>query len=306
MCILLFTLSIMVPPDFPFFDTIASYGVHFMFLLLMMAMMFLIIDMRRLMFMSLICAGSLSLFLKNNSNTHLILPQVNDEPSISIAHFNLANTENDLESLLEIISSIDPDLISLQEYTPFWDRYISEALEDKYPHFGKMVRIDPYGLAIFSKKAFSSSDTIFCQNTPILEMGYNLSGSEIRVFSSYITPPLNKLSTDLAEDQLTTISQHIILHQSPVVVVGEFNDVYWSNKMRNFRTDNNLHHSRRNITPTSLDIPNDHIYFSADMECTSFRDLSDKESRRIGILGRYQFKLNMDKENQNAVYGYIE
>ena len=268
--------------------------------------MFLIIDMRRLMFMSLICAGILSLFLKNNSNTHLILPQINDEPSISIAHFNLANTENDLESLLEIIFSIDPDLISLQEFTPFWDRTISEAITEKYPYSAKLVRIDPYGLALFSKKEFTSSDTIYCQNTPILEMGYNLSGSAISVFSSYITPSLNKISTDLAEDQLATISERIIRRQSPAIVVGEFNDVYWSNKMRNFRTSNSLHHSRRNITPTSFSIPNDHIYFSADMECTSFRDLSDKESRRIGILGRYQFKLNIDKENQNAVYGYAE
>lgn len=218
-------------------------------------MLFLIMDMKRLMFASLFCSAMMAIFLKNNSNDHLILPQINTEPSISIAHFNLANTENDLETFTNLLDEIDAEVISLQEYTPFWQRVIDNHLRDKYPYVCRVVRIDPYGVALYSKEPFVVADTLFYEHTPSLKATLNITGTEMNIIASYISPSLDSKSTSLAENQLEHISGIIYQERRPVIVVGEFNDVYWSNKIKKFRTENRLQHSRRNVSPTSFPSP---------------------------------------------------
>lgn len=306
MCLAMFAfaLLLMFSPFGEFFTALSRYNVHFVFIFILIGMLFLIVDFKKPMFSALACAAMLSIFLKNNSNENIILPSENKEPSVSIAHFNLANLEGDPKDLLDLINRIDADIISFQEYTPFWQNVIDEINPSIYPYQNKIIRIDPYGLAIFSKLSFIDQDTIFTKMVPTIRLGIKLGDIDVNLYSSYIAHSLDRQSALLADSQLEEISSSIHKSKRPAIMVGEFNHAYWHNKIRNFRVGNNLLNSRRNIAPTSLRVPVDHIFYSSDMECTSFEEIKNGINTKIGILGRYQFKSRKTEDELRAKYGY--
>lgn len=301
---LVFTILVIFPVKIGFFTALSTYSVQFVFLFLMLGMLFLVIDTRRLMFTALGCSGLLCVFLKNNSNSNIIMPISNEEASVRIAHLNLSNSENDIEAVTDLLMKTNADIISLQEYTPFWKQALGNTLESQYSNKNELVRIDPYGLAIFSKLEFVKIDTFYCKTIPGLNLQISIGDKSVQIITSYISPSLNRNSSEMADDQLMTINSIINQYQQSAIIVGEFNHVYWSNKIRTFRSKSQLLNSRRNVTPTSFSIPVDHIFHTSDLECIGFEDLFDFEKRRLGILGRYQFGILPDNSSLKAAYGY--
>lgn len=275
---------------------------QYIFVLLGLSMIFLIIDAKRLMFISLGCAAVMCTFLKKHSNYNLVLPVENHQPSISIAHYNLSNITIEPDLFFSILMESSPEIISFQEFNPFWDKLISEKLASTYSECLKMTRIDPFGAAIFSRIPILLRDTFYSGNTPALLASIKLDKGYINIYSSYITPALDGKSKLQAQNQLSRISEVIMEKKASSIVVGEFNDVYWSNNIRKFRSDNKLFNSRRNTAPASLSIPYDHIFYNSDLECTLFKEINDPKNTRIGIFGRYQLKVE-DTDLSKAGYG---
>ena len=268
-------------------------------------MLFLIVDVRRVMFTALGCSAVLCIFLKNNSNRNIVLPIANNEGAISVAHLNLSNSENDVEAILDVIFRNEPDILSLQEYTPFWKSVLEDHIMSRYDHYYELVRIDPHGLAIASNIQVERIDTFYSQSIPGLNLTTSIERRNLEIISTYISPSLDRKTSDLADDQLHTVNNVIKTKQLPAIIVGEFNHVYWSNKIRRFRSENQLLNSRRNVPLTEFSIPIDHIFHSSDIECTSFKDLIDFKNRRLGIMGSYQFG-NENGDSLKPTYGFID
>lgn len=298
-----FTLLVMFPFNIGLFNTLSNYSVQIIFLYLLMGMLFLIINTNRLLFTALGCSAMLCIFLKNNSNKNIILPVENIEGSINIAHINLSNSENDVEAVLDMILRTDPDVLSLQEYTPFWKKMLEEQLKERYDHLFEMVRIDPYGLALASNMEVSRLDTFYSKSAPGLTMTTAIGKRQLEIISSYISPSLDRKSSELADNQLSTINDIIRTNEISSIIVGDFNHVYWSNKIRSFRSENQLLNSRRNVPLTDFSVPVDHIFHTSDIECTSFKDLIDYQNRRLGIVGSYQFG-RLTHELETPSYGF--
>ena len=95
---------------------------------------------------------------------------------------------------------------------------------------------------------------------------------------------------DITQEQfITKTADHISKNEGSKVVLGDFNMVYWSSRIRDFRNTTGLMNSRRDISQSVLSIPYDHIFYSEDLECTKFIDLLDQGSTRLGIQGDFQF-----------------
>jgi len=298
-----FTLLVMFPYKMGLFITLSNYSVQIVFLFLLMGMIFLIIDTKRLLFTALGCSAVLCIFLKNNSNKNIILPIANIEGSINIAHINLTNSENDVEGVLDMIIRTDPDVLSLQEYTPFWKNVLQEHLKGRYDNLYELVRIDPHGIALASNMDVARLDTFYSRSIPGLNMITTIGTRQLEIISTYISPSLDRNSSELADDQLSTINGVIRKNEIPSIVLGEFNHVYWSNKIRTFRSENQLLNSRRNVPLTDFSVPVDHIFHTSDIECTSFKDLIDYQNRRLGIVGSYQFG-RLPNEEEAPSYGF--
>ena len=302
--LVILTLTIIFPGEISLFKKISIFGVHVTLFLLVASMVFLILSERQLMFISLGCTTILCLFLKNEGNLHLLLPKESQDQAISIAHINMNSHQMDVDDLVRYLERLDADIVSLQEFTPIWDRELNENIERIYPYFQKVSRIDPHGIALYSKFELDKTTITYLEEKPCISIQLKLNDAPIKIYTTYITPGLDRMSSRMADKQLNDLASLIHFHQTPCIVLGEFNEVYWSNKMRGFRSMNNLRNSRRDILPTTFSVPFDHIFYSGDIECTFFKDLADESGIKIGIIGKYQLKnsfLNASNSNISSI-----
>jgi endonuclease/exonuclease/phosphatase (EEP) superfamily protein YafD len=275
----------------PFLQRSIDFSVQLMLGYLVLGLLFLIIGKKRLLFTSFICCGILCLFLKQSSNTNLIFPKVTENDKITIAHFNTSAATTGYKSLIDAVITSDADIVSFQEVTPDWDQYLNENLSERYPYNASNVRIDPYGMEIFSKLPIQSYDTFHFEEIPHQVVNVNISETEqINIISAHVLPPVGKRLNDRAKKHLSTIANKVSSMNTPSIVLGDFNLVYWSNEIVNFRQAAQLENSRRDISQNLLNVPYDHIFFSNKLECTSFGDISDTISNHLGIKGTYQIK----------------
>ena len=267
-----------------------DFVVQIMLAYLALGFFFLIINNRRLLLTSFLCCGILCLFLKNASNLHLILPEETEESKISIAHINVSSITEEFDSLLVRIEQLDADVISFQEMTPDWEQIIVEELSMDYPHIKSYSRIDPYGKCIISRVPIRYSDTFHINGKPSLITAFELTNEEdVYVLSTHLLPPLDKELSSQNKAQLETISEIIKYIESPIIVAGDFNLVYWANEIRSFRSNSKLMNSRRAASQGGLKISYDHIFYSQDLECTSLSDI-DHSGNHWGIMGSFQQK----------------
>ena len=128
----------------------------------------LTINYTKVMTISLGACMLMCIFLKNESNDAMVMPIANTEAKLSVAHFNVSNVQ-DLDHLINTIDDLDVDLLSFQELTPDWNYILQEKLKTQYPYNMSIVRIDPYGMAMYSKENFASMDTFMFDNKPNLQ-----------------------------------------------------------------------------------------------------------------------------------------
>ena len=300
------TLISIISPDWEFVQKGTEYTVHLMIGFLGLGLLFLSLDIPKLLFVSFACCASICIFLKNASNEHLHLPDLNMEPKVSIAHLNTANIEQGFDELVDFIDDMDPDIISIQEVTPEWGHFIKTQLKEKYPYQNLLIRIDPYGMCLISKTPFIKIDTFNHNNIPNLLSTVSMGDQNVSILSSYIVPDLGKSSKTGNREHLDLITRKITSSKNPVISLGDFNMVYWQNEIRDFRKNAELENSRRDFTPLGFRIPHDHIFYSAQLECTRFAEVNNDNSNHFGILGTFQLKTLKEYEGVKAALGYLD
>ena len=277
---------IIYPPKIEIFERTSEYAPILMFGMLFLSFVFLVYNQRRLMFIGMMATAFIAFYLKVSSNNNLILPQHNLLPKIKVAHFNLSTLNKDTEEIEAILNEIDADVISFQEFTPDWEWPLSSMLMISYPYSHKMMRVDPFGMAIFSKKTFKNITTFLYNDIPNLVVTVDNEFQDIDIVSSYVplfypVPQMNR------EDHLAEVTKAIEGCNNPVIVLGDYSKVYWQGEMIEFKNRSNLNNSRRS---TALSSPNpyDHIFYSNDLECVQFYEIIESNQSHIGIMGTYQ------------------
>lgn len=300
--ILLGVYIIMYPPDIDFFKKTSEFAVQAMFGMLFLGFVFLIFNQTRLMFISMLACGLLAFYLKTASNSNMILPEQNNLPKLKVAHFNLASFEKYDDSFQELIFETECDIISFQEYTPDWDKYVSEKLLDQYPYAHRMIRADLFGMAIFSKKKIKSIEPFYYKDIPNLNITINSGLQDVHVISSHISPSL--LSSKVkSKEHLAEVAAYIANLKNPSVILGDFNQVNWSTDLKEFRDKTELSPSRRG--PSSItEVPYDHIFYSKLLECIKFWEIKDEGQNHLGIAGVYQTKTSVSNPAILRTIGY--
>lgn len=288
------TATVMLSSQFPLIRKVSEYSVHLMLGLLAFGLFSLVVNKSKMMFAAFACSAAMCIFLKNASNNTLKLPEVNQEASLKVAHVNLSNITFDFDQVKSEMDKAEVEVISFQELTPDWDYRLKEELRSHYPYAKSIVRIDPYGMAIYSKVPFATEHTFQCGDKSYLDISIEKDKELFELISSYLTPALEQNSIETASKQLKTIASQVTSAKHPVLALGEYNMVYWTNEIREFTTSTSLTNSRRGLTE-GLRVPYDHIFFSPGLECTEFRELKDSTQNYIGIIGTYQIKRSTDE-----------
>ncbi len=226
--------------------------------------------------------------------------------SMKVALFNLANTARKISNTLAILRSTDADILTIQEVTPPWAVFLSDSLQDIYPFQQIMVDIGLFGSAIFSKKEIISVDTFYYLELPNLALGIALDeGCESLLFiSSHMYPVLDRTTYRHFKEHLQAIEKYLLKKDRPVIALGEYNAVSWSNEIQEFQKITGLQDSRRGFMPSYsdgtlsfTDIPLDHIFFSHYFHCKNFVTFRSKSSNHLGIMGSYQIKIPIDNDS---------
>lgn len=289
----LLTLFIIIDVDFMGYRKLQEIAVFVLFSFLSIGIIGFIFNSSKLMLNQFACAAMLCIYLKSASNSALQLPEINQSTHFSVAHINLSSVESGYEEFIEEIKSREIDIISFQEFKPDWAPILQSMLTEIFPFKVENVRIDLFGMSIYSKFPIDQKDTIIIDNKPFLEAKIDVDKSrKIHLSNPLILPSIDAQMDNTQEIQMVKTAEHISTQDGPKVVMGDFNMVYWSSRIRDFRNTTGLMNSRRDISQSVLSIPYDHIFYSKDLECTKFFDLVDDNGTRLGIQADFQFTEN--------------
>jgi len=291
-------------PHLYIFKQGASYASQLMFGYLGLGLLFFMLRQDRLMFTSFICCFLLCVFLKQSFSPILKNPEQTEEPKIKISHFNLANADDPLDTVLASMLRTEADLLSVQDVKITEDSVLRHHLQQTYPHSMIIPGLGVYGMAVFSKSPIDNKDTLWFENAPMLAGSISVGeNSAVHFVSAYMAPPLSITYYEKMQDQLNIIREKCLQIDEPLLIFGDYNVVSWSDELQNFRAATSLHDSRRGIMPTSphgmlnfLEVPFDHIFYSGHFACIGFETLSSANSRHLGIQGVYQFELPNELE----------
>ncbi len=289
--ILLITITAIFIPSIDFTERLQDYLVHILFFLIVSGLIGLIISNKIILFTSFGCAAALALFLKNASNAELKNPQANHQDKLTVVHINLSLI-TDVETVIKNINESSVDLISFQEYTPDWANIIPKIAKEKFPYSHEDVRIDLFGKALFSKHPIYNSTVIKYDDIPNIAIEILKDNLKYKVLSTYMTPALEKQSKSIAKSQFAKLEKYVENEKGGLIVLGEFNQVYWSHDIIAFRNKTGLLNSRKNVDISTLKMPYDHIFYSPFLECSRFEEVNDNLANHIGCKASFQIKID--------------
>lgn len=277
---------IIVAPDFLFLTIFSDYYNHFIAFFFLMGLVGFTMNHRNMILSSFSICALLCVIIKQETSTpfHRIL--VNESPTFKVGHINLSNADNPFE-LISLISEQDLDYISFVEFTPFWKKILEESIRSKYRFRVCMERIDFYGKAIYSKYPIYVEDTIYDNGVMDLIVSTNIGGKKYHLASTFVIPSLDETSNTNAVHQLDELAAVVNKYSNNKIVLGEYNMVYWSKPIKDFKSKTDLISNRREIVPASFDIPRDHILNSDDLSCNKMKEIKTKNGIRIGIYAHY-------------------
>ncbi|MEZ4909008.1 MAG: hypothetical protein R2771_15525 [Saprospiraceae bacterium] len=117
----------------------------------------------------------------------------------------------------------------------------------------------------------------------------------------YILPFDMQVRDSVQLNQLELLTQYVenTEKHNPVIIVGEFNQVYWSKNLRNFIYNTKLNNARRFIYAFSDRNPYDHIFYSDDFNCYQIEDIFDPYTNLVGVKGVFEYKKIHDEITNN-------
>lgn len=298
--IVLGALFCIFTPNYYLFKMGSEFAIQIMLGYLIGGFVFLYFQQPKLTFTSFACCAGLCLFLKQSTNAEMKAPIITDSEIVNIAHFNLSTSGSDYEQTIKNIVAADADLVSIQELTPDWLPILERELSDRYPYSSKVVRMDPFGISVWSKRPMLNMDTFYYENIPniagtlICEKG----GKSLHFIAAHTTPPLYQKAHAHMQQHLEVIGNYINKVDLPVVTIGDFYAPPWCREIQDLKYAAGLNDSRRTaklIVSQLFENPVDYILHSNQLTCINFASISNQAAEHIGIQGAYQFNSTIEQ-----------
>ncbi len=281
-------------PNYYLFKMGSEFAIQIMLGYLIGGFIFLYFQQPKLTFTSFACCAGLCLFLKYSTNAEMKAPIITNSEIVNIAHFNLSSTASDYEQTIKNIKEADADLVSIQELTPDWLPVLESELSELYPYSSSIVRMDPFGIAVLSKRPILNLDTFYYQNIPNLAgtLTWEKGEKALQFIAAHTTPPLYQKAHTRMQQHLEVIGNYIDEINLPVVTIGDFYAPPWCREIQDLKYAAGLNDSRRTaklIVSQLFENPVDYILHSDQLTCIDFESISNQTSQHIGIRGAYQF-----------------
>jgi hypothetical protein len=280
------------PADNTICRIFAQHAAYVMLFFFASGFVALVLKRPYLMLFSWISTITLCQFLKGDTEGSFYYTKLQDkENAISVAHFKISNTEEDL-LILNKIKALRVDLISLS-FNAELNSNVKDDIAQIYPHtinLGTSVSGDhnylysKFKINYFKNKA---DNNIHCVSVQIVLD--SIEGKKISILSFSIDDKiadnpkkLNKSLGSISDLKKTAKSNE------PLMVLGNVSSYAWENELRTFRTKMLVNDSRLDL---DFEKSGRHIFFSNQMRCVRY------ESYENGVIGTYEIRKPRKSKN---------
>ena len=162
-------------------------------------------------------------------------------------HFISANVyqfNTDYEKFINLIKKNKPDLFLTMESNGDWEKAL-QVLEEDYPFQHKVTLENTYGMHFYSKMEIQESRTHFfvADDIPSIEAHLKTEDGFEFVFFGVHPPPPSPTEEETSKERdgdLLSTAKRVQEIEKPVIVVGDFNNVAWSQSSILFRKTSHL------------------------------------------------------------------
>jgi endonuclease/exonuclease/phosphatase (EEP) superfamily protein YafD len=222
-----------------------------------------------------------------------------DKNGISVLVTNVLQDNRNARGLLEIVRSIDPDILIAVETDAWWDAQF-DLLTERYPFNVRVPQENTYGMHVFS--ALELKDVrvrnLVTHDIPSVRATVRLrSGEEIDLYAVHPEPPLPHKDVEERDAELLLVAREVKERGRTALVAGDLNDVAWSHTTRLFQRLSGLLDPRvgRGLFATFhtghwiMRWPLDHLFHDVRFRLREIRVLPDYGSDHFPIYAALVF-----------------
>ncbi|WP_031427944.1 endonuclease/exonuclease/phosphatase family protein [Flavimarina sp. Hel_I_48] len=164
---------------------------------------------------------------------------------LSLFTSNVLQSNKERQPLIDELKSKDPDILLLCEANAKWLNDLRPYTSKNYSYRKEIPLDNTYGMALYSKMPLIDPTVHYIIDKEIPSIHTKLilkTGDTIQIYAIHPTPPMpqhNPKSSD-RDAEMMIISHKSRQNKLPVIVMGDFNDVAWSNTTALFKASSTL------------------------------------------------------------------
>lgn len=162
-----------------------------------------------------------------------------DDTNISLLIFNVLMENREFERVLELVQTVNPDVILLAEPNDWWAEKLT-PLKENYPHSVAHTLENHYGMMLFSRLPLHDTEIQFLiqDDIPSIHTQIKLrSGDDVALHGVHPRPPVPEergRSTE-RDGELLLVGKAVRESNLPCIVAGDMNDAAWSQSTKLFK-----------------------------------------------------------------------
>ena len=231
--------------------------------------------------------------------------------TLKIYTANVLQKNEKYDILLDQISEKDPDIVLLMETDQKWKDAVHNVLSSSYPYHLLEPLDNTYGMLLYSRLPLSNEKIrhLVDKEIPSMEAMVTLkSGAQFQLYAIHPTPPMpqhNPMSSDRDTEMMTT-ALRVYKREMPVIVMGDFNDVAWSETTSLFRKTSTLldprigrgFYNTFNAKNILMRWPLDHLFISEDFRVKTLNRTKDINSDHFAMYTELTFEPQKAEEQK--------
>jgi endonuclease/exonuclease/phosphatase (EEP) superfamily protein YafD len=205
---------------------------------------------------------------------------------------NVLMTNDDAARLKAAIEETDPDIVFLVETDERWDQRMA-FLKSSYPHAVRRPLDNTYGMLLYSRLPLISPRVRFLveDDVPSIKTGVRLkSGARVDLYGLHPKPPPHQ-DTAQRDAELIIVAREVAKSRVPAIVLGDLNDVAWSDTTDLFQEISHLLDPRVgrgtyatfNANWPLFKWPLDHVFFAASFQLIGLQTLGKIGSDHLPV-----------------------
>jgi len=161
--------------------------------------------------------------------------------SLTIMMSNVLTSNTNKDSLLNLVMTVEPDLLVLVEIDDKWIQSL-KTLYSLYPHRKLLPKSDNFGIGIMSKFPLKNIQILHfvSPRIPSIVADVELSNNHVHLVATHALPPVSTNWFNKRNLQFKKIAKHMISAKGHKLVIGDFNITRFSPHYEQFITDSKL------------------------------------------------------------------